>query len=236
MRNIFTNDSWLTGMIDFIFPPICIGCGNYSEDKYSICDGCRKLLDKQENPYCLNCLNDITPVDSICGSCGEDSFPLLAFASYKSPLTEIIKQFKFKGITKPSYYFADSIVGEYNSLFSDYEPYIFVPIPLYSTRENYRGYNQATILSEHLAQLLNIDSNNQILKRIKKRKPQSQLAHKKRKSNIKNVFEVIKNDIDNNIVLVDDVVTTGQTVYEAKKVLNRAGHKVVGVVAIAHAM
>jgi ComF family protein len=226
----------MAGMIDFIFPPLCIGCGNYSEDKYSICDGCRKLFDKQNQPFCLNCLNDITPIRSKCGSCCDDSLPLLVFASYKPPLTEIIKQFKFKGITKPSCYFAENIVGKYNSLFLDYEPYILVPIPLFSSRENYRGYNQASVLSEHLAHLLNVESNNHILKRIKKRKPQSQLAHKNRKANIKNVFEVIDNDFDYNIVLVDDVVTTGQTVYEAKKVLNREGHRVVSVVAIAHAV
>lgn len=223
-------------MIDFIFPPLCLGCGSYSEDNYSICGECRKLFDRQENPFCLNCLKEISLGDSLCKSCGDDSFSLYTFASYRLPLTEIIKQFKFKGITKPSYYFAEEIAEKYGTIFSKYEPFVLVPVPLYISRENYRGYNQSTVLSKHLANILDVELNTKLLKRIKKRKPQSQLPHKKRKANIRNVFDVVKSDIQSNILIVDDVVTTGQTVYEAKKILNIAGYKVVGAVAIAHAL
>jgi len=110
-----------------------------------------------------------------------------------------------------------------------------VPIPLHPDRENQRGYNQAFIIAEKLTVLSEIKVSTELIYRTKKRKPQSKMDLKNRSKNIEGVFEA---DDDyktcERILLIDDVVTTGSTVKEAKKILEKAGHNVIGAAALAH--
>ena len=113
-----------------------------------------------------------------------------------------------------------------------------MPVPLYPSREHYRGYNQAAILADELAHRLDFEVRRDLLARVKQRKPQAKLDVRHRVRNIKDVFEVIRPPDDNvkDLILVDDVVTSGSTVLEAKRTLENAGFKVKAVVSIAHAM
>ncbi|MCK4574522.1 MAG: ComF family protein [candidate division Zixibacteria bacterium] len=231
-----TKSEWVRGLVDFFFPPLCLGCGEYTETGFGICPECRRRIEHIQSPFCLNCLGIID--GGTCPECGSDSLPLFAFGNYTPPLSEIIIQYKFKGVTRPARFFAEQIQQRFGPDILACGGDLLVPVPLYASRENYRGYNQATVLAEFLAEFLTLPVDAEIISRVKKRKPQSRLGFKQRVGNIKGVFEVdpdLKDVSARGIILVDDVVTSGSTIKEAARTLREAGYQVAGAVAIAHA-
>jgi ComF family protein len=114
------------------------------------------------------------------------------------------------------------------------------PIPISKTRLKERGYNQTLLLAKalvHLDNNQNFKLEENILLKIKETLHQARLKNKKaRLENLLGTFEVINIEkIQNrNIILIDDVVTTGATLTEAKKVLRKAGAKKIIAFSIAH--
>ncbi len=115
-------------------------------------------------------------------------------------------------------------------VFSNFENPVLVPIPLHKKRYKERGFNQAELISQALHKknpyVFTLDTDNLI--RIRYTKPQAKISQKsERLSNISECFEVKKthNFHNKNIILIDDITTTGATITEAKKVLKQAGAK-----------
>lgn len=225
---------WFEGLLDFVFPPICLGCSEFCENKSQICDYCIQLIEPFDHPLCLNC-RAFVPTGIECPICKEKSVLLFAYADYKPPLKEIILQFKFKGITSPAVTFARLACEKFQDKLPNLKADFIIPIPLHPTRENRRGYNQAELIANEISQILEIPVASDILYRTKRRQPQARLNFKKRLANINGVFESDNSDKANSkVILVDDVVTSGATVLEARKVLQSAGYKIAGIISIAH--
>lgn len=112
-----------------------------------------------------------------------------------------------------------------------------IPIPLHKTRLREREYNQAQILSKHVALEFNKNLLANGLSRIRNTKTQTELADKERLLNVQGSFSVNNNrgEIKNkNILLVDDVLTTGATTSEAALTLKKAGANIVFVLTLAN--
>jgi len=170
-----------------------------------------------------------------CQRCEDKKFPLYVYGDYRPVLKEIIIQYKFKNVLAPADLLVDLFYKKFGDEIKKIKPTVLIPIPLHPLREHQRGYNQAQILAEKLSILSGIKTSTELIYRIKKRKPQAKLDFKQRRKNIEGVFEA--DDSHHNkesILLIDDVVTTGATVKEAKKILEAAGHEVVGAAALAH--
>jgi len=104
-------------------------------------------------------------------------------------------------------------------------------VPLHRFRMNWRGFNQAEIIARKIAEKYGLKYEN-LIKKVKRTKTQVGLSRKQRLFNLKNVFE-INSPIEklNQIVIVDDVMTTGTTLEECAKVLKKGGvEKVWGLV------
>jgi ComF family protein len=100
---------------------------------------------------------------------------------------------------------------------------IIVPIPLHAKRLNWRGFNQAELLANYLAEKFQIDLVPN-LARIKNNPPQAKLTEEKRRINISGCFSWIGESLSGKkIILIDDVATTGSTLDEAARVLKIAG-------------
>lgn len=107
---------------------------------------------------------------------------------------------------------------------------MIIPMPLHYVRQFFRGYNQAELITDHINSNL---VNTKVLKRKKYTKPQSQLNKRQRQNNIKMAFSCDQDLTGKVVLLVDDVVTTGQTINEAARVLKKAGATAVYVAAVA---
>ena len=230
---------WTRAFLDFLFPPLCLGCGEYNKSKIDICDSCLKAVDRYENPFCLNCRAEITRESAGCNICGEEAFLMFAWGNYIDPLKQIIIQYKFKEITSPARIIAGAVCEQFGPFIKSLGADMLVPIPLHPSREYFRGYNQATLFAERLGELLDIDVDDDLLYRTEKRQPQARLNEYQRLRNIRGVFKVEteSDDVDGQrVLLVDDVVTSGATVYEAKRTLEKAGFSVPGVITMAHGL
>jgi len=115
---------------------------------------------------------------------------------------------------------------------------MIVPVPLHIKKLRQRGFNQSAILARALKKKWRIPLNYFLLKRAKFTLTQTGLDKKEREKNIKGAFEVTsaKDVKDKNIILVDDVYTTGATVNECAKTLRKAGAKDVAILTLARVL
>lgn len=106
-----------------------------------------------------------------------------------------------------------------------YPPDVICPIPLHKKRLRWRGYNHAEELAKQLGQAFSLPVVADALIRIKHTAPQANLGREERLKNMKGVFEVRNPQkiAAKNILLVDDVYTTGATMEECARILKKAG-------------
>jgi len=157
-------------------------------------------------------------------------FFLAPAGEYGDPiLQKIIQSFKYQGIKGLAPVLGEFLIKYLNSLNPQYSILnsIIIPIPLHKSRERQRGFNQAKLMAEFVAGHFNL-SLVESLERIKKTEPQAKMKSKEeRLKNISGCFKVVNPDSvkEKNVVLIDDVFTTGDTINEAVKILKENGAK-----------
>ena len=119
-------------------------------------------------------------------------------------------------------------------------PDIIIPVPLHSRRLRWRGFNQSELLAKHISEKITpgfpIPVVSDLLQRSRYTHPQMEIKNQsKRKKNIENAFKIPKNKLglvkSKRILLVDDITTTGATIFECAKTLKKSGaHEVFAVV------
>ncbi len=222
------------GLIDLALPPLCTACGEYSDSPAGFCESCIRRIDRYDYPVCLQCEMPIFS-GHFCEQCGKDALVLFAFGNYVDPLREAVHQFKFRGVTRVAGYFAEEIAGKFGSEIVKLAPAMLLPIPLHPSREHARGFNQAAVFAHALGEKLNLEVDTETLIRVKKGKPHSRLAYHARARNIRGAFAAVAESTAHDaVILVDDVVTGGHTVREARSELTRVGFHVPAVISIAH--
>ncbi len=118
----------------------------------------------------------------------------------------------------------------------DYD--LVINVPMYYKKKKKRGYDQAEELAREFAILANIHFEADNLIRTKNTVAQSKVSYEKRKTNVKGIFEVknIDNIRDKNIVLVDDIYTSGNTINQCAIELKKAGAKNISYLTLAKAI
>lgn len=111
-----------------------------------------------------------------------------------------------------------------------------IPVPLHNKRLHQREFNQTASISRHLSKELKIPLMLHVLKKTKETPPQTDVTGKERLKNIKNVFAASEEIKDLDLLVIDDVITTGATIRECAKALIKAGAKSVTVIALARSM
>lgn len=224
----------LKGLLDIIYPPICLSCGEYVIGSSPICERCMDRIEKFVQPLCLECLQPVPANRDNCPICPATTPLLFTYGNYRPVLQEVIIQFKFAGITSPADIFAPLLVTQFGDLIRRLKADGLVPIPLHRYRERYRGYNQAELLAESLSTSLDLPVDTEIIERTKRSRPQTRVSFRARERNVKGIFEIDTDKPIGRVILVDDVVTTGATIKEAIRVINQGGGEVVAAISIAH--
>jgi ComF family protein len=117
-----------------------------------------------------------------------------------------------------------------------WQPDLVIPVPLGVKRQRERGYNQAAVLAQPLAMMLGLAYTNKALYRIRETRSQVGLDREQRKMNMDGVFSAESKWVkDKNVLLVDDVMTTGATLNAASVALRQAGAVEVWAITLARA-
>lgn len=153
---------------------------------------------------------------------------MFVLGDYNGILRQMIHFLKYKGVYSLGETLIDLILSQKDLFFPDFD--FLTPIPLHSSRFLERGYNQAAILAEILSSKKSWRYRENILIRKIPTVPQMSISDTKtRRKNIKGAFVLKEEKVVENktIGLVDDVATTGATIFEAAKVLKQNDAKTV---------
>jgi competence protein ComFC len=219
-------------IIDLFFPKFCLGCGYLG---VYICPECIDKLSPIKQHVCFYCkkpsLYGLT--HALCSN--KLYFDgLISIYHYSPILKKIIKNIKYRLALDIWREFQQIIPPETINQLDFYKKlprnYFIQPIPLNAIKYNDRGFNQAELISNYFNIFLKFPKTNLL---VRKSEISSQAQTKNRKEryhNIKGVFEinskcrnVINHASTKNIILVDDVITSGATVNEAAGILKKVG-------------
>lgn len=220
--------SLISSFLDLIYPPLCCLCGAKlsNHNLFFLCAGCAENIEYVKKPVCRVC--GLPGLRDTCGECvGKEYSFSRARASfiYSGAGAEVVKLFKYgknlwlsKTIEK---LFREGLKENPGLSSAD----IIVPVPLARLREKERGFNQSEILARAAAEKLEKAVSVKNLMRRKNALPQTGLSARERRRNISGIFHVRKREefSGKEVLLVDDVFTTGSTANECAKELLNAG-------------
>lgn len=208
--------SFLNTILSLFFPNYCLVC-------------------RQQGQYlCLRCLNDLPLAEN-----PEEDFIVSCFNYRDKAVKNAIWTLKYRGRHSIAEILAqtmsDKLTEELSELesFDDFRNPVIIPIPLSVKRLRERGFNQAEKLATELVKInpeLSLVRN--VLTKTKETQNQARIKDRdQRLKNLKGCFEIRNSELikNRNIILIDDVSTTGATMLEAKRVLEKAGaRKIIG--------
>ena len=112
----------------------------------------------------------------------------------------------------------------FSKIFDKKENFLIIPVPMHKKRFKQRKYNHMDLVADELSKLTGWKVNTKLIQRIKETKPQYKLNTKEREENLKNAFKVTKENYNGEkLLLIDDILTTGSTLTEIIKTLNKEG-------------
>lgn len=217
---------WKT--IDLFFPPHCAGCDLLG---YRWCKACDSAVEKINPPFCPKC-GSPEPHQKLTNEHCSDHLPSIDFirsyAIYEAPLSSAIKKLKYQNDIGIAEILAFYLVELYNDINQDID--FVIPVPLGKNRLKERGYNQASLIAKPLALAIGRPMKTQALFRNKETKSQVGLSREERSRNVSGAFYVNNSNlIGKNILLIDDVTTTGATLEAcAKELKNKGVETIVG--------
>lgn len=225
----------LRKILDFVFPQNCISCdGNIKEGEHFLCAPCKGDIGFIQQPHCFHCgvpadLSYAYPHEEfVCGDCRKTPFKFdiaRSLGFYDTVLRTTIHHFKYRkqvGVLREM----DLLLEKYFQENPDFgQNFTVSPIPLHFNKMKERGFDQAFLIARQVARVLKLPLEGGLLRRVKATSPQATMTRAERARNIKGAFEINRPELvkGKNILLVDDVFTTGATVNEAAKILKKKG-------------
>jgi len=224
-------NTYVESFLELLYPEknTCFFCDAYDEsigEKY-ICSSCEARIKKLISPLCSKCSKpiDYNSSTNLCPDCSsyENHFEVSkSLFAYEGLIKKGIYSFKYYNKPYFSKFFGNCIINYMittNYMNFDY----IVSVPLHKNKLRTRGYNQSELLAKYIADKLSIPYVN-ALKRTKLTLKQSEQTKEARRKNLKNAFTVKENSFINsiknsNVLLVDDIYTTGSTADECSKAL-----------------
>jgi ComF family protein len=214
-----------------VYPPVCAGCARLCRSDELFCPDCFIALDLIVEPYCPFCgipFGAETTISHLCGDC-LGSLHLFdrarAAGFYQGLLREVIHRFKYGGKTFLVRPLARMLTGPGEELTRLHRIDAIIPVPLHYKRLRQRGFNQASLLARRLGSFLKISVDYSSLRRSRWTDPQIGLSRNQRAENVRGAFSLKTPEKveGKGVLLVDDVLTTGETVNQCVKVLKKAG-------------
>ena len=203
-------------ILELIYPSKCPFCGEivsagkkHSTEHNGICKACREKLPYIGEVRCMCCGKPLTdPAEEYCYDCTRQKHLFVDGRSlwvHKDAVENAVYAMKYQNRRIYGQTFGKEMAEHFLPYLWERKITLIVPVPLHSRRKRKRGFNQAEIVAKVLSENTGIAMDAGAVKRIKATSPQKELGDKE------------------NIVLIDDIYTTGSTLDEAARVLKKAG-------------
>mgnify|MGYP006306671213 CR=1 FL=1 len=226
-------------VLNLLFPDICLGCSAAPARQWGLCQDCLERAVPEKIRRCGRCASAIGAyeTESPCARCRNARLSFdraFAVTTYRDLIRKLICSFKYGSdyaLRRPLAEMfgnpaAEVLVGD-----------MVVPVPLHWTRRLFRGFNQSEVLAGALAGRKKMPCFPRLLRRTVRTPHQAGLSHTARISNVRDAFTVRKRFQDKirgkDILLVDDVMTTGATCSSCASALKKQGAASVTAVVLA---
>lgn len=196
--------------IDLLFPPHCVLCGKLISSGSRVCGNCA-----QENPCVHGCKRIDLPKS------GKTMLCRVPYR-YEGNVRQSIIRFKFYGETHTADFFGEQIAQEF---LQDVSSFDFISaVPISSQRRKLRGYNQSELVARAVGKRLGLPYRECLVKTADNPE-QHKLAKQERQKNVSGVYKLAQKDAaaGRNVLIIDDIVTTGATLAECGEVLYQGG-------------
>jgi len=218
-------------LIDLLLPPRCIDCGEILSGKNGLCVKCFNKIRFISEPYCKICGAPLeaqySSADVVCAKCMKEKRHIFAMMRsafvYDENSKNLILALKFYDKVSNAPVLARFMFNAAKDIFKQ-NPDLIIPVPLHYMRLIKRKYNQSALLAAELSKLSGVKVDFS-LKRSKNTIPQVKFSGKARVKNVRGAFCVKNNKAikGKDIILIDDVLTTGSTLKECAIALKKAG-------------
>lgn len=212
---------WVDSLLSAL-PGRCLLCGGRCA-ALDLCPACLSSLPRATRP-CPACAQPLT-ADQLCGHCRRQPPPYARTRApwlYGPPLDGLILQLKTPAAPAPARTLGRLLARQIRA--DDLPlPQLLIPVPLHRQRLRERGFNQAALLARQLAAALDLPWRADLLHKPRESADQRGLDRRQRRRNLRGCFDCRPLPPGCHVALVDDVVTTGATAWEATAALQRAG-------------
>lgn len=193
-----------------------------------MCPECAKKVEYIEEPRCKKCGKPIRYEEKeFCHDCLEHAFSYEQGKSiwlHKGQVRWSIYQFKYRNRRIYGEFYAKEWIRLYESKLKEWKIQVIIPIPLHRKRKRKRGYNQSEILAKELGKRCGIPVDTKSVIRAINTRPQKELNDKERRKNLKEAFCITKYwKRTDNVLLIDDIYTTGNTIDSLARILKEKG-------------
>jgi ComF family protein len=221
-----------TAILNLLFPPRCVGCKKRGA---WFCAACLAVVPRIVPPLCHRCGEPLARPGDLCYNCRREPLQIdgiRSVALFEGPLRQAVHHLKYTG-QRGLASSLGSLLVEYwqgNSLPAD----VLVPVPLHASRQRERGYNQAALLAHELAAAASLPVIEGCLVRTRQTAPQINLKSDERKANVREAFACVDGRLaGRQVLLLDDVCTTGATLEACAMACRQAGARSVWALTLA---
>lgn len=201
-----------------LFPARCASCNTLIKRDEQLCESCNALIERVKR-VCVACGNDTRGCE-----CKLRTFHFAGAAApfYHGDISkQTVNNLKFRGNIEVADFLSEEMLKSVNSVFSGIRFDAVLCVPMRGSKRFALGFNQSEVLARKLAKGLNVPYKNN-LKKIKANAAQHSMSFKDRMQNVKGVYSC-KPLSAQNVLLVDDIKTTGATLDECARQIMFAG-------------
>ena len=215
-------------MLEILYPGRCAVCDEIEVTGRGICPSCRNKVQAAGEPACKKCGKPLVDErEEFCSDCGKKQHVYTqgkAVFIYEGGIRNSMYRFKYGNKREYAEFYADVAAEKYGAWLKKIKAQVLIPVPMYFWKKRLRGYNQAEVFAQALGRKTNIPVDRHLVKRVRNTTPQKELNESQRRSNLKNAFQLVPDIVKyKEVVLVDDIYTTGSTMDELSKILKSSG-------------
>ena len=209
--------NFLTDISDFFLPRFCPSCKNKLTNlEVVVCNSCLSKI-KHAN-------SERTEIEFARKFKSEKiikGFTSLYVFEKDKELQDIIHDLKYNGKFSIGIFLGKLLAAAVNNKIQEWKIDLIVPTPLHHLKRAERGYNQSDFIANGMKKILHVPVKSRLIKRVRFTETQTSMNLVERKENMKDAFALRRNKLlqNKNVLLIDDVITTGATTSECARIL-----------------